>query len=776
MPESFVPRLEDRRLLTGAGRFVDDERLAAAAHAVFVRSPHAAAAIRAIDSEAARRERGVFAVLTAADIERAGIGNLTVPAPMPGGEGLVLPHRPSLAGGFVRHVGEPVALVVAKSEALARDAAERVAVGYEECPAVADLAQAAAPGAPPLWPEAPGNIALDWAGPGTDPTTRQALMARFAGAAHVARVRLVNQRIVVAPLEPRAAIAEYDPQHDRLTLHAASQSAFVMHSHLCQIMGLAPDRLRVRSGDVGGAFGMRTAPYPEYPALLIAARHLRRPVRWTATRSETFLSDNQARDTIVEAALALDGEGRFLALEIDALANMGAYLTPHAAFIATVNFTRCLPGMYDIPLLSVRIRCLYTHTVPTGPYRGAGRPEANYALERLVDAAAQVTGIDRIALRRRNLITPAMMPYRTPVGTTYDSGDFPAVLDTALAAADVAGFPARRARAQAAGKRRGLGVSCFLEIAGGQPGEGAAIGFPGGSRLLLAIGVQASGQGQETLYRRLVAERLGIPVEQIALAEGDSDARVPSAGAVASRSTMSVGGAVVATVTAMIEKGRRLAAELFEAAEADIAYQNGVFAIAGTDRRISLFELAERAAQLRRDGVLAEDLDTRRTADVPPSFPNGVHIAEVEIDPETGAASLAAYHAVDDCGRALEPVLIEGQVQGGVAQGAGQALLETGVYDPANGQFLTGSFTDYALPRADDLPPVATALHPVPCRTNPLGVKGVGEAGTTASLAAIMNAVADALPEAPALDMPATPSRLWRALHSPQKAAPPPAG
>jgi aerobic carbon-monoxide dehydrogenase large subunit len=420
----------------------------------------------------------------------------------------------------------------------------------------------------------------------------------------------------------------------------------------------------------------------------------------------------------------------------------------------------------------VRIRCVFTNTVPTGPYRGAGRPEANYCLERLVDEAARVSGIDRVELRRRNLITPAMMPYKTPVGTTYDSGDFPAILDAALDKADVAGFPVRRARSAACGKRRGLGVSCFLEIAGGQPGEGAEITFPGGSRLLLAIGVQPSGQGHHTLYRRLVAERLGIPVEEVELAAGDSDQAVPSAGAVASRATMSVGGALAATVAAVIDKGRRVAAHLFEAAEADIVYQSGNFAITGTDRRLTLFEVAARAAELARDGVIAEGLDTRRTADVPPSFPNGCHIAEVEIDPDTGAVELAAYNAVDDCGNALQPVLVEGQVQGGIAQGVGQALLEAGIYDDASGQLIAGSFMDYAMPRADDLPALGSTLHPVPCRSNALGVKGVGEAGTTAALAAVMNAVADAVPEAAALDMPATPARLRQAINADRGAGP----
>ena len=751
-------RFEDHRLLTGAGRFVDDEARPRQAHGVFVRSPHAFAAIRAIDIAAAGAQPGVLAVLTARDMAEAGIGNLTLAAPVPGGEGLVVPFRPALAGDCIRHVGEAVALVVGDTEDAARDAAEQVAVEYDARTAVTDLARSVDRDAPLLWPEAPGNVALDWHGPGSDAT---ALDRVFAEAAYVARVKVANQRIIVAPLEPRAALAEYDASEERYTLNCASQSAFVMHQHLCRTFGVPPERVRVVSSDVGGAFGMRTAPYPEYPALLIAARRIGRPVRWVASRAETFLTDNQARDTLTEAALALDSDGRFLGLRIDGLANMGAYLTSHAAFISTVNFTRCLPGMYHIPQLSVRIRCVFTNTVPTGPYRGAGRPEANYCLERLVDEAARVTGIDRIELRRRNLITPAMMPYQTPVGTTYDSGDFAAIVDAALARADAAGFSTRRARSAAAGKRRGLGISCFLEIAGGQPGEGAGISFPGSSRLLLAIGVHPSGQGHATLYRRLVAERLGIPVDQVQLALGDSANTVPSAGAVASRSTMSVGGAVVETVAAVIEKGRRVAANLLEASDADIVYRDGVFTITGTDRRLTLFEVAERAAHLP-----GESLDTKRTADVPPSFPNGCHIAEVEIDAETGAVELAAYNAVDDCGNVLQPVLVEGQVHGGIAQGVGQALLEAGVYDDATGQLVAGSFMDYAMPRAEDLPRLGSALHPVPCRSNALGVKGVGEAGTTASLAAVMNAVADALPEATSLDMPASPARIWQAIHN----------
>jgi aerobic carbon-monoxide dehydrogenase large subunit len=757
MDGSFEPRLEDYRLLTGAGNFQDDAAWLGAAWGVFVRSPHAFADIRGIDTTAAKAAPGVLAVLTGADLDAAGIGTVSVPVPVPGAPAMAVTHRPSLAGDCARHVGDNVALVVAETEAQARDAAELVEVGYAARDAVTDVARAAEPGAPQLWPQAPGNVAVDWRPHGAKPEERAELDRIFAGAAHVAHLRLVNQRIVMAPMEPRAGVALYEPDNDRYVLHAASQSAFAMRQHVARTMGVPVEKLRVVSGDVGGAFGMRTSGYPEYPAMLLAAKMLGRPVRWRSTRQEGFVSDNQARDTIIEGSLAFDATGKFLALDIESWAALGAYHSSHGAFIATVNFARCLPLMYDIEKIGLRIRGLFTNTVPTGPYRGAGRPEANYIVERLVDEAARRSGIDRIEIRRRNLIAASRMPYKTAVGTTYDSGDFPAVFDQALARADVAGFAARKAASEAAGKRRGLGVSCFLEIAGGQPGEGAAVGFPGQSKLLLAIGVQASGQGHRTVYRRLVAEHLGIPAESIEVAYGDSEDEVPSAGAVASRSTMSVGGAVAAALDAMIEKGRRVAAHVFEAAAEDIIYRNGVFEIAGTDRNIALFELADRAK------LFGETLDTRSNYDAVPSFPNGVHVAEVELDPDSGRVTLAAYTCVDDCGRVLQPVLVEGQVQGGVAQGVGQALFEWGHYDDTSGQLVAGSFMDYAMPRADDLPDIVSLMHPVHCTTNPLGVKGVGEAGTTASLAAVMNAVADAGAN---IDMPATPERVWRALRA----------
>jgi len=755
--EKWRGRIEDAALLRGDGRFAADARQEGEVTAWFVRSPHAFARIRGIDAQAAQRAPGVLAVLTAADMKAAGVGSIARPVPQQARDGTPLrsPHRPALAGDRVRHVGEPVALVVAATRAAAQDAAELVEVDYEDIAPVVELRDAVAAAAPLVHREAPGNIALAWA-LGDEPDNLREIDGAMRAAAHVARVSLVNQRIVVASLEPRGATADYDAAGDSYELRCGSQSVMTLREQLVGILGIGRDKLRVVTEDVGGGFGMKSPAYPEYAALLVAAKRLQRPVHWMSTRSEAFLSDQQARDTVTDAELALDGEGRFLALRVKALASMGAYVTSHGAFIATSNFARCLSSVYRIPRIAAEIRCVFTNTVPTGPYRGAGRPEANYALERLVDEAARVTGIDRMELRRRNLITAAEMPYKTPIGVTYDSGDFPAIFAETLRRADVAGFAARRARSQAAGKRRGLGISCFLEHAGGAPMEGAALVFPGDGTIALHLAVGPSGQGHATIFRRLAAERLGIPEAQIVMRTGDTRLGVEGSGTVASRGTMTSGAASVRTVELVIEKGRRMAARLLEAAEADIDYAGGVFRITGTDRYLSLLDVAEKSA------ALGEPLDSKARTEVPQSFPNGCHICEVEIDPADGTIAIPAYTAVDDCGNALDPVLVEGQIQGGVAQGIGQALCEHAVYDPASGQLLAGSFMDYAMPRAEDVPDVAGTLHPVPCRTNPLGVKGTGEAGTTAALAAVMNAISDAIPGS-MLDMPATPEKLWRA-------------
>jgi carbon-monoxide dehydrogenase large subunit len=656
------------------------------------------------------------------------------------------------------HGGQPVALVVAESVALAQDAAELVAVEYEEIPAVSGISAALAPGAPQLFPEAPGNIAIDWINPSDDGTNSGQIEAIFAAAAHTAQITAVNQRLVVATMEPRGATARYDAAADRYTLRSCSQGTPSQQGQILAVMGLPPEKLRVLTDDVGGAFGLKTAVYPEYPALLIAAKLTGRPVAWMATRSESFLSDQQARDTITTGELAIDAKGKFLALRIRHDAALGGYVGIPGAHIQTNNFARCFPGMYAIPRIEVGVRCVFTNTVPTGPYRGAGRPEANYMLERLVEEAARVTGIDPVKLRRLNLIKPKQIPYKTAIGTTFDSGDFAGVLDKALALADYSGFKKRRRESSRRGKLRGIGLSCFLEHAGAMPTEGAALLFGEGS-LVLGIGVQNTGQGHPTVYPRLVGARLGISSSLITHRHGDTDLGLKSNASVGSRSSMAVGSALYRAVDLMLEKAKPIASAMLEAADTDIVYREGRFEVVGTDRRVGLFEVAAHAK------ASGETLDTKATVDTPQTFPNGCHIAEVEIDPDTGAVRIVNYAAVDDAGVVLDHTLIAGQLVGGLAQGIGQALMENAVYDDANGQLVSGTFMDYAMPRATDMPPVTDAAHDVPATTNPLGVKGAGEAGTTGSIAAIMNAIADAIPAGRGIniDMPATPDKIWRA-------------
>jgi carbon-monoxide dehydrogenase large subunit len=527
-------------------------------------------------------------------------------------------------------------------------------------------------------------------------------------------------------------------------------------------MGLRPERLRVISEDVGGAFGMKTPAYPEHPALLVAARKIGRPVHWMSTRAEAFQSDTQARDSIIEGELALDASGRFLALRARHLQNLGAY--SHAAHVSTNNFVRCFPGVYAIPRLDLSVRCVFTNTIPIGSYRGAGRPEACYLIERLVEEAARASGIDRIEIRRRNFIPASAMPYKTPVGTTYDSGEFGAIFEEALKLSDYAGFDRRHAQSERRGKRRGIGISCFLEHSGAWPQEGAALAFPGGQSLVLALNAQNTGQGHATVFPCVLAQRLGIEPAQVRMRYGDTSLGIAGNPTVGSRSAQAVGHAIVDAVEALLKKGKSVASTLFEAAETDIIYRDGGFEVAGTDRRLSLFEVAEKASQLAAQGKVAEGLGSKVITETPTAFPNGCHIAEVEIDPDTGRVEVVAYFAVDDCGTVLDHTIIEAQVQGALAQGLGQALNERAVYD-ADGQLVTGSFMDYFMPHADEVPEVIGAVHPVPAKTNPLGTKGVGEAGTIASLAAIMNAICDAIPDA-RLDMPATPEKVWRACRA----------
>jgi carbon-monoxide dehydrogenase large subunit len=769
------PRVEDDALVRGAGHFVADRSEPNQALGVFVRSPHAFARIGAIDAAQARRAPGVLAVLTAADMAAAGVGNVGRHPPLVGrgGKKLIIPHRPGLAGERAMHVGEPVAMVIAETLTAAQDAAELVQVSYEELTPVIDLIAAARPDAPQLWPEAPGNLAIDWPGLAADPDTNAREVDRIlASASHVARVKVPNQRLIVATMEPRGATAIHDAATDVTTLRACSQSAGALRDNILAIMNWPKERLRVITEDVGGAFGLKSGAYPEYLAVMVGARLTGRPVHWMSSRSEAFLTDNQGRDTFTEAELALDAKGRFLALRIRHLANMGAYIGAVGANIQTQNFTRCFPAMYDIKHLDVSVRCIFTNTTPTAPYRGAGRPEANYALERVVEEAARLTGIDPIRLRRRNLIRPAAMPYRTAIGTTYDSGEFEAVLDKALALADVDGFKRRKREAGRRGLYRGLGVSCMLEHAGGAPLEGAAVWFTGDTAgqpgMILGLNVQSTGQGHASVFPRLAAERLGIPVAQIRHRHGDSAQEIPGFASVASRSAMAAGSAVLATLDAMLAKGKTVAAMVLEAAEGDIAYAAGAFTVVGTDRRIALFDLAARAAQMKARGEIPESLDTHAKTETPTTYPNGCHIAEVDVDPQTGQVTVVSYAAVDDCGNVLDHMIVEGQLHGALAQGLGQALMETAVYDTDGGQLVTGSFMDYAMPHAQDMPPIRDALHIVPATTNPLGVKGAGEAATTAAIAAVMNAIANAVPGGGAdrLAMPATPERVWAACRA----------
>ena len=761
-------RVEDEALLRGQGRFGDDVKPEGALSACFLRSPHGFARIERIDTAAAKAAPGVVAVLTGADLAEVHYHSITHAHDIPGRGGKVpySPHRPALAQDRVMHVGEPVALVVARSQAQAQDAAEKVVVDYTPLAAVIDARAAIQPSAPQLWPDAPGNIAFDWTAPADADGKKQAALDKaFKEAAHVVKVELVNQRLIVASLEPRSATASYDAQSKVFTLRCPTQGVAMIRGQVAPAMNIKPEELHVLTDDVGGAFGMKGAAHPEYVALLHAARATGQPVHWLSTRSEAFLSDAQGRDSLWTVRLALSARGKFLGLRVDVLGNMGAYMTPVAHFIVTTHISGCLPTLYDIPHAQVNARCVFTNTVPTAPYRGAGRPEASYLIERVIDAAAGRLGIDPAELRRRNLIKPAQMPYVTAFGNSYDSGDFPAVFERALALADYQGFAARKKAAKKAGKLRGIGIGCYLEIAGAMPEEAARIAFPGGDKVNVHIGAGASGQGHQTVFGAVAARKLGIGREHVSLLSGDSFRDVPGFGAVASRSAMYVGGAIANTADAVIAKGKRVAAMLLQAEEGDIVYADGKFSVKGTGREVSLFAVAERAAELKKQGVIPESLDTLGNVKAPSSFPNGCHVAEVEVDPATGKVDIVGYTAIGDCGNVLDETIVTGQVHGGVAQGLGQALTEATVYD-SGGQLVSGSFMDYAMPRAHDVPMMQVEHHAIACKTNPLGVKGTGEAGTTAAPPALINAILDALPKGARLDMPATPARVWQALRA----------
>ncbi len=759
-----VPRREDPMLLRGLGRYTDDVSLPGQAYAVMVRSRNAHGIIRDIDAKVALQMPGVLAVYTGADLKDYGPLKCIVALNNRDGSPLKKPRRDALAIDRVRYVGDPVACVIAETLAQAKDAAEAVTVDIEPLPAVVSAEQAARADAPLLYDDVPGNVALDYQY--GDP---EAVKAAFARAAHVTRLNLLNSRMVVNCIEPRAALASHDG--GRFTLYVPSQGVFGMRAHLAEALGVEAKNVHVLTGQVGGSFGMKAAVFPEYICLLHAAGSLGRPVKWTDERSNSFVSDGHGRANEVVAELALDAEGNFLAVRITNFANMGAYLTPFGPLFGTLNCVKNLQGMYRTPLMEVSTKCVLTNTTQVTAYRGAGRPEGNYYMERLVDAAAAEMGIDRVALRRRNQIRPQELPLRTASSSNYDSGDFIVLTKHALELADSKGFARRKRESRKRGKLRGLGVTNYLEVTAGPVKELAGITFNADGTVTLATGTLDFGMGHATPFAQVLSERLGVPLEKINMIQGDSDKITPvGGGSGGSKSLMHSGTAIIEGAAKVIENGKQLAAYVLEAAPADIAFERGRFVIVGTDRSISIMELAQKLhGGLKPPADVPQSLDVTHVSDGPgaSTYPNGCHVAEVEVDAQTGFVEIVKYSCVNDFGTLVNPMIVEGQMHGGVVQGIGQALMEQAVYDD-EGQLLTGSFMDYAMPRAADVPYFALADHGVPTKTNPLGVKGCGEAGCAGGLPCAMNAVLDALAEHGVrhVDMPLTPFRIWQALQT----------
>jgi carbon-monoxide dehydrogenase large subunit len=761
-----VPRSEDPVLLRGEGHYSDDINLPGQAYCVMVRSQQAHGVIRRIDTAAARAMQGVLAVYTAEDLAKAGIGSLPPRQVMNNRDGtpMLSPVRHVLAADKVRHVGEAVAAVIAETVATAKDAAEAVVIDIDPLPAVSEPDQAAAPGTTQIYDDVPGNVGLDF-----HYGDSEAVAAAFAKAAHVTQLDLRANRIVVNAMEPRSANAQYDAERGHWTLYIGCQGVFGFRNYIAQVLGVGRDKVRVLTDRVGGSFGMKQPTYPEHYCIMLAARELGRPVKWTDERSGSFVSDTHGRDAQMTAELALDRDGNFLAVRLNGYGNLGA--TYGAPGPATRNAVRNTLGVYRTPMIEVSTKCVFTNTTPVGAYRGAGRPEANYYMERLVETAAAEMGIDRVALRRRNHIPPAAMPYKAPNGTTYDSGDFTNLLNKAVALADWDGFPARQAESRARGRLRGRGISDYLELTGPPGREMGGIRFEPNGDVTIITGTMDYGQGHASPFAQVLAMRLGIPFGRIRLLQGDSDELIAGGGTGGSKSMIVSGNAIVKASDKVIEAGKQIAAHLLEAAAADIEFRAGRFVIAGTDRSISIMELAARLhAGLELPPELPRSLDVAEVVDGPPSaFPNGCHIAEVEVDPDTGMVEVVKYTFVNDFGVVINPLLVDGQAHGGIVQGIGQALRERTVYDE-NGQLLTGSYMDYAMPRADDAPLFVHDFHSVPATTNPLGAKGCGEAGCAGALPSVMNALVDALSEYGIrhIDMPATPERVWRAIRNAQ--------
>ena len=760
-----LSRLEDARFLTGRGRYIEDIDYPDQTWMQVVRSPHAHAGIKRIDADAARAVPGVLGVFTATDL--ANLGPLPCTVPVASIAPMIVPPRLALAADRTRHVGDPVAFVVADTRDAGRDAAELVAVDWQELPSVVDAVAALEPRAAQLWDQAPGNLSYRFQ-KGDEPAVRAAI----AAAAHVVELELINNRIVISALEPRGAIARHDAEGYHLLFSGAGVHA--LQTQLAEsVFRVPPEQMHVACPDVGGGFGVKNALYPEWVMLLWAARALGRPVKWMSERAEDFITTAQGRDNVTHARLALDADGCFLALDVSTVANLGAYLSSGGPGSSTNAPANAMGSGYVIPAIYMDVHGVFTNTVPIDAYRGAGKPEVNYMIERLIDEAARRFGFDAIDLRRRNLVSE--FPYRKALGTVIDCGRFAANLNDAVITADHADFTTRRVFAKEQARLRGIGVTCFMETARGAPNEGAEIRFDDDGRVALLVGTQSNGMGHETAYAQIAADLLGLPIEAFRYVQADTRKVRAGNGHGGARSMHMGGAALCKTVDTMLAKGRAIAARLLQASVEQIVFAEGRFAVSGEmARAIDLLAVARAARDPANlpDGM-APNLDTYvwNLLDVI-TFPNGCHIAEVEIDPDTGAVTLERYTAVDDFGTLINPMLTIGQVQGGVAQGIGQAMLEHTVYDPQSGQMLSGSFMDYALPRAADLPPLDITLSGVPTNANPLGVKGSGQAGAIAAPQAVIAAVLDAL--APLgvthIDMPATPERIWRAIHGAPRA------
>ncbi len=761
-----VVREEDPRLLRGRGMYAGDVSLPRQSYALMVRSPHAHAEIRAIDTEAARSLPGVLAVYTGEDVaaDNLGVPGMPVKWTRPDGAPMAYRPQPPLALGRVRYVGDPVALVVAETLDAARDAAEALMVDYEPLPSVTDTARTVEPDAPVIWDDAPDNVsALYQAGDAA------ATDAAFANAAHVVKRRFVISRVFAQYMEARSAVGEYDEREDRFTLYADVQYPHRVRQLLAEKIFQVPEQsVRVVARDVGGGFGTKGWQYPEHRLTLWAARKLGRPVKWTCERTEAVMADEHGRDNVTEAELAFDANGKVLGLRVRTLANIGAYLSAIRNLLAAYTNVGTLVGVYDIPAAHAEVRTVHSNTNLTAPYRGAGRPEATYVIERMFDAAARELGIDRTELRARNFIPPEKMPIRTPLGLCYDCGEFAANQEEALKMADYAGFEARREEAAKRGKLRGIGTANPIERSASPSPDFAEIRFTTDGTATILMGTKSQGQGHETVYKQIVGERLGLDSERMRVIDGDTDRVAFGIGTMGSRSTVIGGSALYRAADKVIERAKPIAAHMLEASVEDMEFERGIFTVAGTDRTVTLTDVAKASFLPARLPPGSEPglFESATFAPEDDTYPNGSHVCEVEIDPETGETHIVGYWVVDDVGVVVNPTIVKGQIHGGVAQGVGQVLMEQVAYDPDSGQLLSASFMDYCMPRADDFSDIAIVSNPVPTARNPLGVKGAGEAGTVGALPATMNALLDALAPVGVTDlpMPATPHAIWQAI------------